>query len=110
MPQSNAERLSITNESNVLLDPEVLPDLSTQALVLTVLATLVKYSNDEQELRVLYQYLAEGSVVFRSVFSVMYVTNAQLRCGHQIDGPLFSRFARPPPPAIRCSTKRSTTS
>ena len=28
----------------MLLDPEVLPDSSTQALVLTVLATLVKYS------------------------------------------------------------------
>lgn len=71
--QSNSDRASVSNDSNVLLDPEVLPDLSTQALVLTVLATLVKYSNDEQELRVLYQYLAEGSVVFQRVFSVMLV-------------------------------------
>jgi hypothetical protein len=50
----------------------VLPDTSTQALVLTVLATLVKYSSDEAETRVLYQYLTEGSVVFPKVFPVMY--------------------------------------
>lgn len=61
----------MSNESNVLLDTDVLPDSSTQALVLTVLATLVKYSTDEAETRVLYQYLAEGSVVFPKVFPVM---------------------------------------
>lgn len=70
--QERGSRTSVS-ESNVLLDPEVLPDLSTQALVLTVLATLVKYSTDETETRVLYQYLAEGSVVFPKVFPVMYV-------------------------------------
>lgn len=69
--QERGSRSSVSNESNVLLDPEVLPDLSTQALVLTVLATLVKYSTDETETRVLYQYLAEGSVVFPRVFPVM---------------------------------------
>lgn len=69
--QERGSRSSVSNESNVLLDPEVLPDLSTQALVLTVLATLVKYSTDESETRVLYQYLAEGSVVFPKVFPVM---------------------------------------
>lgn len=61
----------MSNESNVLLDPEVIPDLSTQALVLTILATLVKYTGNENETRVLYQYLAEGSVVFPRVFPVM---------------------------------------
>lgn len=61
----------MSNESNVLLDPEILPDSSTQALVLTVLATLVKYTSEENETRVLYQYLAEGSVVFPKVFPVM---------------------------------------
>lgn len=69
--KERGSRTSVSNESNVLLDPEVLPDLSTQALVLTVLATLVKYSTDEGETRVLYQYLAEGSVVFPKVFPVM---------------------------------------
>lgn len=59
------------SESNVLLDPEILTDSSTQALVLTVLATMVKYSTDEAETRVLYQFLAEGSVVFPKVFPVM---------------------------------------
>lgn len=69
--QERESRSSVSNESNVLLDPEVIPDLSTQALVLTVLATLVKYTSDEAETRVLYQYLAEGSVVFPRVFPVM---------------------------------------
>lgn len=88
--QDRGSRSSVSNESNVLLDPDVLPDSSTQALVLTVLATLVKYSrfakilgfpfqiiitschfSDEAETRVLYQYLAEGSVVFPKVFPVM---------------------------------------
>lgn len=63
--------MSVSNESNFLLDPDVLTDSSVQALVLTVLATLVKYSTDERETRVLYQYLAEGAVVFPRVFPVM---------------------------------------
>lgn len=61
----------MSNENNVLLDPEVLTDSSIQALVLTVLATLVKYATDESETRILYQYLAEASVVFAKVFPVM---------------------------------------
>jgi hypothetical protein len=36
-------------------------------LVLTVLATLVKYTTDENEVRILYEYLAEASVVFPKV-------------------------------------------
>ncbi|XP_058119475.1 neurofibromin isoform X3 [Anopheles coustani] len=71
-PQERGSRSSVSNESNVLLDPEVLPDSSTQALVLTVLATLVKYTTDEAETRVLYQYLAEGSIVFPKVFPVIH--------------------------------------
>lgn len=59
------------NENNVLLDPEVVNDTQTQALLLTVLATLVKYTTDEAEMRVLYDYLAEASVVFPKVFPVM---------------------------------------
>ncbi|XP_055612148.1 neurofibromin isoform X5 [Uranotaenia lowii] len=70
--KERGSRSSVSNESNVLLDPEVLPDSSTQALVLTVLATLVKYTTDEAETRVLYQYLAEGSVVFPKVFPVIH--------------------------------------
>lgn len=70
----------MSNENNILLDPEVLTDFSTQALVLTVLATLVKYSTDEAETRILYQYLAEGAVVFPKVFPVMYVKFRFLFC------------------------------
>nr|XP_023020941.1 neurofibromin isoform X3 [Leptinotarsa decemlineata] len=70
--QGRSTRVSVSNENNVLLDPEVLTDFSTQALVLTTLATLVKYSTDEGETRTLYQYLAEGAVVFPKVFPVIY--------------------------------------
>ena len=38
-----------------------------KVLVLTVLATLVKYTTDENEVRILYEYLAEASVVFPKV-------------------------------------------
>ncbi|KAJ8986296.1 hypothetical protein NQ317_010008 [Molorchus minor] len=69
---NRSTRTSVSNENNVLLDAEVLTDFSTQALVLTTLATLVKYSTDEGEMRVLYQYLAEGAVVFPKVFPVIY--------------------------------------
>jgi len=63
--------VSVSNEDNVLLDPEVLTDFTTQTLVLTVLATMAKYTSDESESRVLYQYLAEASIVFPKVFPVM---------------------------------------
>lgn len=63
----------MANESNILLNPDILSEPTIQTLVLTVLATLVKYSSDENETRVIYQYLAEGSVVFPKVFPVMYV-------------------------------------
>ncbi|CAN7986429.1 unnamed protein product [Ixodes pacificus] len=66
-----SSRVSVSNEDNVLLDPEVLTDFPTQALVLTVLATLVRFATDENETRILYEYLAEASVVFPKVFPVM---------------------------------------
>lgn len=68
--QNRSARVSVSNENNVLLDPEVLTEF-TQTLVLTVLATLIKYSTDENETRILYEYLAEASVVFPKVFPVM---------------------------------------
>jgi neurofibromin 1 len=65
------ERASVSSENNVLLDPDVITDFTIQALTLTVLATLVKNSSDEGELRVLYEYLAEASVVFPRVFPIV---------------------------------------
>ena len=56
---------------NVLLDPLIINDLPTQALLLTVLATLVRNSSDENEIRILYQYIAEASIVFPKVFPVI---------------------------------------
>ncbi|CAG9577166.1 unnamed protein product [Danaus chrysippus] len=75
---------------NSLLDPSVLSDFTTQALVLTVLATLVKYTTDEDEIRILYQYLAEGSVVFPKVFPVIHslldmkINHVLMHCHDQV--------------------------
>jgi neurofibromin 1 len=65
------DRGSVSNDNNVLLDPDVISDYTIQALTLTVMATLVKNSSDEAELRVLYEYLAEASIVFPRVFPIM---------------------------------------
>jgi neurofibromin 1 len=71
------------------LDPDILTNFSTQALVLTVLATLVKYTTDENEMRVLYEYLAEASVVFSRVFPIIHslldakITNVLSLCHDQ---------------------------
>jgi neurofibromin 1 len=62
----------INGELNVLLDSEVINDYPTQALLLTVLATLVRNSTDENEIRILYQYIAEASIVFPKVFPVIH--------------------------------------
>lgn len=69
---ADAGRPSISNDNNILLDPEVLNDQVTQVLVLTVMATLVKYTTHESEVRILYEYLAEASVVFPKVFPVIH--------------------------------------
>ncbi|KAJ2943372.1 hypothetical protein O0L34_g12181 [Tuta absoluta] len=69
--QASTDKDTSASDGNSLLEPGVISDFTTQALVLTVLATLVKYTTDEDEIRVLYQYLAEGSVVFPKVFPVM---------------------------------------
>ncbi|XP_013381612.1 neurofibromin-like [Lingula anatina] len=65
-------RGSVSNENNILLDPEVLTDYRTQALLLTVLATQVRNTTDDNEARILYEYLAEASVVFSKVFPVIH--------------------------------------
>ena len=57
---------------NVLLDSQIINDQVTQALLLTVLATLVRNSTDENEIRILYQYIAEASIVFSKVFPVIH--------------------------------------
>lgn len=69
--KDRSTRVSLSNENNVLLDPDVLTDFSTQTLVLTMLATLVKYSTNENETRILYEYLAEATIVFPKVFPVV---------------------------------------
>ncbi|KAG9265119.1 neurofibromin isoform X3 [Astyanax mexicanus] len=68
---SHLRKVSVS-ESNVLLDEEVLTDPKIQTLLLTVLATQVKYTTDEFHQRILYEYLAEASVVFPKVFPVVH--------------------------------------
>ncbi|XP_037071704.1 neurofibromin-like [Pollicipes pollicipes] len=70
--KERSARVSVSNENNLLLEPEVLTDPQIQVLALTVLATLVKHSTDGAETRVLYEYLAEASVVFPKVFPVIH--------------------------------------
>ncbi len=67
-----SEQASFNENLNILLDPEVINDYPTQALLLTVLATLVRNSSDESEIRILYQYIAEASIVFAKVFPVIH--------------------------------------
>ncbi|GIZ02177.1 neurofibromin [Caerostris extrusa] len=70
--RTHQEASRVSNEDNVLLDPEVLVEFPTQSLVLTVLATLVRNTTDENEMQILYEYLAEASVVFARVFPVIH--------------------------------------
>ncbi|XP_076131245.1 neurofibromin isoform X5 [Alosa pseudoharengus] len=72
MSQHHQLRKVSLSESNVLLDEEVLTDPKIQALLLTVLATQVKNTTDEFDQRILYEFLAEASVVFPKVFPVVH--------------------------------------
>ena len=74
-PSSNDSEIMRTlnsNDLNILLDPEIINDMTTQALLLTVLATLVRNSSDENEVRILYEYISEASIVFSKVFPVIH--------------------------------------
>ena len=50
------------------------------------MATLVKYTTNESEVRILYEYLAEASVVFPKIFPVIHslldakITNVLALC------------------------------
>lgn len=70
--KERSARASVSTENNLLLAPDVLTDPQIQVLALTVLATLVKHSTDGAETRVLYEYLAEASIVFPRVFPVIH--------------------------------------
>ncbi|XP_045770385.1 neurofibromin [Maniola jurtina] len=88
--QNSTDKDTNSPDCNSLLEPSVLVDFTTQALVLTVLATLVKYTTDEDEIRILYQYLAEGSVVFPKVFPVIHslldmkINHVLMHCHDQV--------------------------
>lgn len=75
-----------------------------------MLATLVKYTTDENEMRVLYEYLAEASVVFSRVFPIIHslldakITNVLSLCHDQVPLPCHTATAQllkePKPVAI----------
>ncbi|XP_071790650.1 neurofibromin-like isoform X1 [Asterias amurensis] len=72
VPRARKERKVSTPSENVLLDEEVLTDPLIQALLLTVLATLVRNLN-EADAGILYEYLAEASQVFPQVFPIVHL-------------------------------------
>lgn len=61
-----------TEIENRLLDPGVVNDTQTQALLLTILSTLAQYTNDDTLEKFLFEVLAEASLVFPKVFPVIY--------------------------------------
>ncbi|TNN17943.1 Neurofibromin [Schistosoma japonicum] len=69
---SNSTQIEQKALTGVLLDPSILTDEATQALTIAVLTTLVRYTTDENESRVLYEFLADASMVFPRVFPVIH--------------------------------------
>ncbi|KAJ7378700.1 Neurofibromin 1 [Desmophyllum pertusum] len=61
-----------TECQNMLLDPGIVNDTQTQALLLTTLAVLLDHITGDVESRYLYEVLAEASLVFPGVFPVIY--------------------------------------
>eukprot|EP00794_Sanderia_malayensis_P014143 gene14143-15620_t len=57
---------------NLILDPGVLDDTESQALLLVLLATLTEFTTDDAEARILYGVLAEASIVFQDVFPITF--------------------------------------
>jgi hypothetical protein len=72
LPETQQTSQVTNSETNLLLDPDIIIDTSTQALLLTILATLVRNTSDENEMRILYEYLSESSIVFPKVFPVIH--------------------------------------
>ncbi|KHJ47392.1 GTPase-activator protein [Trichuris suis] len=105
---------------NLLLDPEVLCEPSIQVLTLTVLSTLVRYSTDDKEMRILFEYLAEASVVFPNYgfgglwrfagpfplkpTSPLAISPETLTCLERIIGNLGEVPPLTPPPLTPCKT------
>ncbi|TNN61725.1 Neurofibromin [Liparis tanakae] len=73
MGNSHLRKVSVS-ESNVLLDEEVLTDPKIQALLLTVLATQVKYTTDDFDQRILYDHNLLDSKI-NTVLSMCQDTN-----------------------------------
>ncbi|KAK3754965.1 hypothetical protein QZH41_017349 [Actinostola sp. cb2023] len=61
-----------TECQHLLLDPGVVNDNKTQALLLTTLVMLLEYTTGDVEVGYLYQLLAEASIMYPKVFPVIY--------------------------------------
>ncbi|XP_048582480.1 neurofibromin-like isoform X2 [Nematostella vectensis] len=75
---------------HLLLDPGIVNDKQTQALLLTTLVMLLEHTASDVEVRYLYQLLAEASLVFPSVFPVIFCqldSNLGTVLGHSEDLP-----------------------
>ncbi|CAF2811356.1 unnamed protein product [Rotaria sp. Silwood2] len=62
----------ISSQTNLLLDHDVLTNSLIEALLLTVLATFVRNTSDENEMRIIYEYLSESNIVIPKVFPVKH--------------------------------------
>ncbi|XP_015765754.1 PREDICTED: neurofibromin-like [Acropora digitifera] len=77
-----------TECQNMLLNPGVVNDSQTQALLLTTLAILLEHVTGDVETRYLYEVLAEASLVFPGVFPVIYTlldSDLTIVIGHSDD-------------------------
>lgn len=60
------------SETKVLFDKNVLTDTSTQALLLRMLATLVRNTSNANEIRIIDEYLSYASIIFPKMFPVIH--------------------------------------
>lgn len=77
-----------TQCQNRLLDPGIVNDTQTQALLLTTLAILLEHITGDVETRYLYEVLAEASLVFPGIFPVIYTlldSDLTIVIGHSDD-------------------------
>jgi len=57
---------------NLLLNPEVLYNENIRALLVVLLATVVDHSMDDFEMRILFQLLAEASILYTEILPIAY--------------------------------------
>jgi len=69
---SSFNKLNEEPIANSLFFNEDILDKKLQALLLTLLATQVKYSRNFSDVKILYEYLAEASLIFPDMFPIVH--------------------------------------